>query len=427
MNVVVYQEKEQQINEGDIDQCIISYEPSGANKTITIQDFNDAVKTESIKAAGFGFKFEGKQAVCATLDEDDEVVGDLLQFGECKELIVTERKRSVETIKYNKGDEPFKTWERTPGDKREIKRVILRNPQSFFDRSVKAYVVLQEPKGGGNVTDIRLTLSEKGPENVKIKVNFDKAENGEVKAEEREIPISSPVILMKISESDMGTGNVIIVDGEQNDDPKVYKGEFNSIGMWDTSKKSDILEIKGKVGDNFVLWSDKMDTTPKQMLFQWSIEGVIPGGGGGGGKVEGHDKFGIPYFHKSKVNGFNYEMSDNPKDDQTMDELDEHYTVSGGVITMKPDGPTSLGIGKYVRTYQKDIGPANMKFSDLEKKGYMYKQDDVRDLEYKCIMKIKGLGKDGFSMSACMEDIAKILIAEDLPICSILKTPVLVQ
>ena len=39
------------------------------------------------------------------------------------------------------------------------------------------------------------------------------------------------------------------------------------------------------------------------------------------------DKFGIPYFHKSKVGGLNYEMSDDPKNDQTMDELDEHYTV----------------------------------------------------------------------------------------------------
>ena len=407
MNVVVYQEKEQQINEGDIDQCIISYEPSGANKTITIQDFNGAVKTETIKAAGFGFQFKGKEAVCARLDEDDEVVGDLLNFGECKELTVTERKRSVETIKYNKGDEPFKTWERTPGDKREIKRVVLRNPQSFFDRSVKAYVVLQDPKGSGDVTDIRLTLSEKGPENVKIKVNFDKEENGDVKAEEKEISISSPVILMKISESDMGTGNVIILDGEQNDDPKVYKGEFNSIRMWDTApKKSDIFEIKGKIGDDFVLWSDKMDTTPKQMLFQWSIEGVVLGGGGGGdGKVEGQDRFLIPYFHKSKANGFNYEMSDNPKNDIAMDVLDKHYKVSnqGGVtvITMNPDGPTSLGVGRNVRGEDDSIGGAKQDFSKVEKLGYTYKEDDVRDLEYKCIMKVKGLGDHGFSMSCC--------------------------
>ena len=70
------------------------------------------------------------------------------------------------------------------------------------------------------------------------------------------------------------------------------------------------------------------------------------------------------------------------------------------VITMKPDGPTSLGVGKYVRTYQSDIGGADMKFSDLEQRGYMYKQDDVRDLEYKCIMKIQGLGEHGFSMSS---------------------------
>ena len=120
----------------------------------------------------------------------------------------------------------------------------------------------------------------------------------------------------------------------------------------------------------------------------------------GPGPVEGKDKWNIPFFHKSKPNGLFYEMSDDPKNDQYLEELDDHYTVSNGVITMKPDGPTSIGVGKYIRSFENDIGPASMKHSELEQKGYMYKQDDVRDLEYKCVMRIKGIGENGFSMSS---------------------------
>ena len=124
------------------------------------------------------------------------------------------------------------------------------------------------------------------------------------------------------------------------------------------------------------------------------------GPGPGPGPVEGKDKWNIPFFHKSKPNGLFYEMSDDPKNDQYLEELDDHYTVSNGVITMKPDGPTSIGVGKYIRSFENDIGPASMKHSELEQKGYMYKQDDVRDLEYKCVMRIKGIGENGFSMSS---------------------------
>jgi hypothetical protein len=124
-----------------------------------------------------------------------------------------------------------------------------------------------------------------------------------------------------------------------------------------------------------------------------------------GGTAEGEDKFGIPFFHKSKPNGFFYEMSDDPKNDEAFEELDEHYTVTNDgthtVVTMHPDGATSMGVGKYIRTFQDDIGPADMSHADLEKKGYMYKEDDVRDLEYKCVVRIKGLQKgNGFSISS---------------------------
>jgi hypothetical protein len=118
------------------------------------------------------------------------------------------------------------------------------------------------------------------------------------------------------------------------------------------------------------------------------------------------DRFGIPFFHESKANGFFYEMSDNPKNDQAMDVLDEHYTVStetgtgATVITMNSDGATSLGIGRHVREDEDSIGGCDQKFNEVEQLGHTYKPDDVRDLEYKCIMKVKDLEEHGFSMSS---------------------------
>jgi hypothetical protein len=113
------------------------------------------------------------------------------------------------------------------------------------------------------------------------------------------------------------------------------------------------------------------------------------------------DKFGIPFFHKTKADGYFYEMSDDPRNDAGMDHLDEDFDVSNGIITMHPSGPTSFGVGKNVRGFQDSIGGCDMDFKETAARGFAYKEDDVRDLEFKCLMKIDAIGNHGFSMSAC--------------------------
>lgn len=90
------------------------------------------------------------------------------------------------------------------------------------------------------------------------------------------------------------------------------------------------------------------------------------------------DKFGIPYFHASKQGGFNYEMSNDPQNDQAMDHVDKEFTVANGVITMKPAGPTSFGVGKNIRTFKDSIGGCDMNFKETAKRGYANKPDDVQ-------------------------------------------------
>lgn len=113
------------------------------------------------------------------------------------------------------------------------------------------------------------------------------------------------------------------------------------------------------------------------------------------------DKWDNPFFHKSKRNGYFYEMSNDPINDSGMDHLDKVFTVSDGIITMKPNGATSFGVGKNVRGFKDSIGGCDMNFEDTAKRGFAYKPDDVRDLEFKCLMQIDGLDDSGFSISAC--------------------------
>jgi hypothetical protein len=113
------------------------------------------------------------------------------------------------------------------------------------------------------------------------------------------------------------------------------------------------------------------------------------------------DRFGITFFHKTKANGYFYEMSDDPANDTGIDHLDEDFTISNGIITMHPNGPTSFGVGKNIRGFEDAIDGCKMKFSDAASRGYIYKPDDVRDLEYKCLMKVNGIGGNGISISAC--------------------------
>jgi hypothetical protein len=116
------------------------------------------------------------------------------------------------------------------------------------------------------------------------------------------------------------------------------------------------------------------------------------------------DKFGNPYFYPSKPGGHNFEMSDNPKNDNDIEGLDSDFSISGNIITMKCNGATSFSVGKNSRGFNNSIGGCKMDFTATAKRGYAYKADDVRDLEFKCWMRIPNnlsSGHDGFSMSSC--------------------------
>jgi hypothetical protein len=110
------------------------------------------------------------------------------------------------------------------------------------------------------------------------------------------------------------------------------------------------------------------------------------------------DKFGIPYFHKSKPGGFNYEMSDDPENDEPLSF--DNITFKNGVLVMKPNGPTSFSVGKNTRKFKDSIGGCGMNFKETAARGYAGFPDDVRDLEFKTLVNIKGIGDHGFSISA---------------------------
>ena len=93
-------------------------------------------------------------------------------------------------------------------------------------------------------------------------------------------------------------------------------------------------------------------------------------------------------------------MSDNPKNDNDVDWPSE-MSFSGAIATMKPNGPTDFGIGKNISGFSDSIGGCNMDFKATAKRGYAYKADDARDIEYKALMKVSGLGGNGFSISFC--------------------------
>lgn len=112
------------------------------------------------------------------------------------------------------------------------------------------------------------------------------------------------------------------------------------------------------------------------------------------------DKFGNPYFYPSKAGGFSYVMSDNPKNDNNVDWPSE-MSFSGNIATMHPNGPTDFGVGKNISSFNDSIGGCSMDFKATAKRGYAYKADDARDIEYKCLMKVSGIGSNGFSISFC--------------------------
>ena len=116
------------------------------------------------------------------------------------------------------------------------------------------------------------------------------------------------------------------------------------------------------------------------------------------------DKFGNSYFYPSKSGGFNFEQSNNPKNDTAIEGLDSDFSVTAGVITMKCNGPTSFSVGKNTRKFKDSIGGCKMDFKATAKRGYAAFADDVRDIEFKCWIKVPNNlsgGSDGFSMSVC--------------------------
>lgn len=97
-------------------------------------------------------------------------------------------------------------------------------------------------------------------------------------------------------------------------------------------------------------------------------------------------------------------MSDSPKNDTPLEGLDSDFSTSGNIITMHCNGPTSFSVGKNGRSFSDSIGGCNMDFKATAKRGYSYKADDVRDIEFKCWIRVPSnlsSGSDGFSMSVC--------------------------
>jgi len=111
----------------------------------------------------------------------------------------------------------------------------------------------------------------------------------------------------------------------------------------------------------------------------------------------------IHFFYPSKPGGYFYEMSNNPKSDPDVD-WPSNVSFSGGIVTMKPRGPTDFGIGKNIAGFSDSIGGCGMDFKATAKRGYSNKADDARDIEYKCWMRVPGnldSQHDGLSISFC--------------------------
>jgi DNA-binding beta-propeller fold protein YncE len=131
-----------------------------------------------------------------------------------------------------------------------------------------------------------------------------------------------------------------------------------------------------------------------------------PGSGpstpGGTSKI---DKFGHSLFYPLKSGGYEYYMSDNPKNDQAVDWPSEMSFPSSGVARMSPDGPTDFGVGRNNREFsgKNAIGGCGMDFEAAAARGYIYKANDVRDIEMKarCKFSGSGWGDNGFSLGVC--------------------------
>jgi hypothetical protein len=102
------------------------------------------------------------------------------------------------------------------------------------------------------------------------------------------------------------------------------------------------------------------------------------------------DRWGIPFFYASSLrNPFFYQQSDDPESDDNLGGKDDINFGSGEEFSIHINGPTSFYVLRDP-SFNDSIGGCNMSFADSESRGYTNKPNDLRDVEYKCLIKITG-------------------------------------
>src|SRR5215510_13452345 len=101
------------------------------------------------------------------------------------------------------------------------------------------------------------------------------------------------------------------------------------------------------------------------------------------------DKWGNKFFHPSKVGGYFFQMQDNPKSQMGIVFSNGKFDFpGGGVIQMNPEDTTTFSVGRNVNGFTDSIGGCAMDFMHTEHRTYAYKENDVRDIEYKFWVKV---------------------------------------
>src|SRR4030095_348238 len=102
------------------------------------------------------------------------------------------------------------------------------------------------------------------------------------------------------------------------------------------------------------------------------------------------DRWGIPYFYASTTrNPFHYQQSDHPSGDTFLGGKDDINFGSGEEFSIHINGPTSFYVMRDP-SFTDSIGGCNMNFAPWASRGYTNKPNDLRDVEYKCLIKIEG-------------------------------------
>src|SRR4030095_3049314 len=102
------------------------------------------------------------------------------------------------------------------------------------------------------------------------------------------------------------------------------------------------------------------------------------------------DRWGIPMWYASSTrNPFFYQQSDKPENDNNLGGKDDIKFSSGESFSIHINGPTSFFVQRDPN-FTDSIGGCDMSFSDSESRGYTHKSNDLRDVEYKCLIKIEG-------------------------------------